>query len=111
MVAYRKCSHHDVSNILRVVPWVTPVTAPRPTPIWQRALNLPETLQRHVFLLADEVAGDTIMMEHLVTEFNQTLGRLRRMKAEIQSGSIHPMAGSPMFHPVLDGQGFKLGRR
>lgn len=90
---------------------VTPASAPRPTPSRHRAMDLPETLQNQVILLAEEVAGDTVMMEHLVTEFNQTLGRLRRMKAEIQSGSVHPMAGSPVFHPVVDGQGFKLGRR
>jgi len=82
---------------------VTPAIAPRPTPSRQRAMDLLETLQNQVILLVEEVAGDTIMMEHLVTEFNQTLGRLRRMKVEIQSGSVHPMVGSPVFHPVVDG--------
>lgn len=74
-------------------------------------MDLPKTLQNQVILLGEEVAGDTVMMEHLVTEFNQTLGRIRRMKANIQSGGVHPMAGPPVFHHVVDGQGFKLGRR
>ena len=52
-----------------------------------------------------------VMMEHLVIEFNQTLGHIRRMKADIQFGGVHPMAGTPVFHPVVDGEGFKLGRR
>lgn len=90
---------------------VTPTTAPRPTPSRQRAMDLPETLRNQVILLAEEVARDTVVMEHLVTKFNQTLGRIRRMKAEIQSGGVHPMAGSLVFHHVVDGQGFKLGRR
>jgi hypothetical protein len=90
---------------------VTPTTGPRPTPSRQRAMDLPETLQNQVILLAEEVARDPVMMEHLVTEFNQTLGRIRKVKADIQLCGIHPMAGTPVFHPVVDGRGFKLGRR
>lgn len=49
-------------------------------------------------------------MEHLFAEFNITLGRIRTLKAELRSVTVHPMATSPLFVPVNDGKGFKLGR-
>ena len=89
----------------------TPYSAVRPTPVKPVSQDIPATLSQLVITLGQEVAGDTVLMEHLVAEFNQTLGRIRRMKAEIKSGIVHPMEGTPVFSPVDDGQGFKLARR
>ena len=49
-------------------------------------------------------------MEHLVAEFNITLGWIRTLKAELRSRTVDPMAVSLLFVPVNDGKGFKLGR-
>ena len=73
--------------------------------------DLPKTLRSQMIQLSQEVNGDSVMMEHLVAEFNLTLGRLRRIKAERREGTVHPMQGEPVFFPVDDGMGFELGRR
>ena len=83
---------------------------PSHTPQRPSAQDLPNTLRQQVILLTEEVDGDYVMMEHLVAEFNLTLGRLRRIKAERRDGTLHPMAGEPVFFTVEDGMGFKLGR-
>ena len=70
-----------------------------------------ESLIRQVIELSEEVHSDTIMMEHLVVEFNQTLDRIRKLKAEIKYGTVHPLAESPVLQIVDDGQGFKLRRK
>ena len=87
-----------------------PVT-PNQTPQRCRTEDLPNTLYQQVTLLSEEVNGDSFLMEHLVAEFNLTLGRLRRMKAERREGTVHPVVGEPVFFTVNDGLGFKLGRR
>ena len=87
-----------------------PVT-PNITPRWRTVEDLPDMLSQQILLLSEEVNGDSVMMEHLVAEFNLTLGRLRRIKAERRDGTLHPMQGEPVFFPVDDGMGFKLARR
>ena len=67
-------------------------------------------LQRQIIQLHEEIAGDVVLMEHLVAEFNITLGRMRTLKAELRSGTVHPMDVSPLFVSVNDGKGFRLGR-
>jgi hypothetical protein len=67
-------------------------------------------LQRQIIQLHEEIAGDVVLMEHLVAEFNITLGRIRTLKAKLRSRTVHPMAVSPVFVPVNDGKGFRLGR-
>ncbi|KAG0554069.1 hypothetical protein KC19_12G059900 [Ceratodon purpureus] len=89
----------------------TPYSPVKPSPVRPVSQDLPEMLSQQVNSLAAEVAGDTVLMEHLLAEFNLTLGRIRRLKAEIKSGVVHPMEGTPVFVPVDDGQGFKLARR
>ena len=89
----------------------TPYSATRLSPLKPVSQNLEEVLSQQVIQLGEEVKGDTVLMEHLVAEFNQTLGKIRRMKADIKSGLLHPMEGVPEFCPVDDGQGFKLARR
>lgn len=88
----------------------TPFSVPRATPQRRVQADLPEMLQRQIIQLHEEIDGDVVLMEHLFAEFNITLGRIRTLKAELRSGTVHPMAASPLFVPVNDGKGFKLGR-
>jgi hypothetical protein len=87
-----------------------PVT-PIHTPHRCNAVDLPDSLRLRVIELHKEVDGDSFLMEHLLAEFNQTLGRLRRLKAEKRDGTIYPMTGTPVFEAVNDGMGFKLARK
>jgi hypothetical protein len=88
----------------------TPMSLPRATPARRAQPDLADTLRHQIILLHEEVDGDEVMMQHLIADLNQALGRLRTLKAEMNSGTVHPMAGSPHFSPVNDGKGFKLGR-
>ena len=88
----------------------TPMSLPRATPTRHAQPDLAETLRQQIILLHEEVEGDQVMMQHLVADLNQTLGRLKTLKAEMNSGTVHPMATSPHFSPVNDGKGYKLGR-
>ena len=85
----------------------TPVTTPRRG----RVIDLQDTLRQQFIHLHELVDEDSFLQEHLVAELNQTLGRLRRLKVEKREGTLHPLAGSPMFETVDDGMGFKLRRR
>lgn len=88
----------------------TPFSAPRPTPQRKNFEDPAETLRLRIIELHEEVDGDTVMMDHLIAELNRALGRIRKLKAEIKHGSLHPLAESPVLQVVDDGQGFKLGR-
>ena len=100
----RRVEHPPVSQA------PTPMSIPSVTPARRADHDLAETLQQQMKLLHDEVDGDELMTQHLIADLNQALGRLKKLKAEIKNGNVHPMAGSAHFSPVKDGKGFKLGR-
>ena len=100
----RRVEHPPVSQA------TTPMSMSRPTPVRTSQVDLAETLRLQIILLHEEIGGDEVMMQHVIADLNQTLGRLRTIKAEIKLGTVHPMAGTPHFSPVKDGKGFKLGR-
>ena len=86
---------------------VTPIH----TPHRRNTVDMPNTLRLRVIELHEEVDGDSFLMEHLLTEFNQTLGQLRRLKTERREGTVHPMTTTPVFQVVNDGMGFILARK
>ena len=86
-----------------------PVT-PVPTPQRPRGADLPETLQQQIITLHEEVGDDPFLLEHLIADLNQTIGRLRKLKVERRDGTFHQMTGTPTSETVDDGMGFKLGR-
>ena len=83
----------------------TPFSAARPTSQRRKDEDPAETLRLQVIELHEEVDGDSVMIKHLIAELNRTLGRLRKLKAEIKYGSLHPLAESPVLQVVDDGQG------
>ena len=60
--------------------------------------------------LLDFVQGNTTLMEHLHADFNRSLGKMKMLLAEMDSGNIHPSNTNPVFHTVQDGLGMRLGR-
>ena len=86
-----------------------PVT-PNHTPQRRYAPDVADALQMQVIQLHEEVGEDQFLMEHLLAEFNQTLGRLRRLKADRRAGIHNPLKEAAVFETVNDGIGFKLAR-
>ena len=90
----------------------TQVGTPNQTPVRTIVLSkdLGEALRQVVIDLSKEVTGDMILMEHLLADLNQVVGRVRALKAELKSGTLHPLVASPVLRPVNDGRGFSLLR-
>ncbi|KAG0597314.1 hypothetical protein M758_UG327600, partial [Ceratodon purpureus] len=72
--------------------------------------DVANTLRQLVVDLSQDVAGDPVLMDHLVAELNQVVGRIRSLKAEIRTGTVHPLVDSPVLQTVNDGRGFSLVR-
>lgn len=70
--------------------------------------DLGEALRQLVIDLSEEVTGDIVLMEHLLADLNQVVGRVRALKAEMKSGTLHPLVASPVLRTVNDGKGFSL---
>ena len=106
----RLLSPTRLGETMETVP--SPVPTPHPTPAKKavRAKDLGEALRQLVIDLSEEVTGDPALMDHLVADLNQVLGRIRALKVEIRNGTVHPMVASPMLQTVNDGRNFTLIR-
>lgn len=49
-------------------------------------------------------------MDHLVADLNHVVGSIRALKVEQTSGTLHPLAASPVLRTVQDGYSFSLVR-
>lgn len=90
----------------------SPACTPKPTPAKKSGpvKDVANTLRQLVVDLSQDVAGDPVLMDHLVAELNQVVGRIRSLKAEIRTGTVHPLVDSPVLRTVNDGRGFSLVR-
>lgn len=90
----------------------SPASTPKPTPAKKSVpvKDVANTLRQLVIDLSQDVSGDPVLMDHLVAELNQVVGRIRSLKAEIRTGTVHPLVDSPVLRPVNDGRGFSLVR-
>lgn len=87
-------------------PVATPVQTPARTAVTTNDLS--ESLVQLVITLSNEVYGERLLMEHLVADLNQVVGRVKALKAEMRSGTLHPLAASPVLRTVEDGRDFSL---
>ena len=89
-----------------------PVGTPKQTPVRTTisSHDLGEALRQLVIDLSEEVTGDIVLMEHLLEDLNQVVSRVQALKAEMESGTLHPLVASPVLRVVNDGRGFSLIR-
>ena len=90
----------------------TPILTPKRTPLRNSvpAKDLSNSLRQLVIDLSEEVMGDVVLIEHVLADLNQVIGRIRALKAEMKSGLVHPLVASPVLCTVNDGRGFSLIR-
>lgn len=93
-------------------PVPSPVSEPKQTPVKRNSAvpDVAESLRQLIVSLHDEVTGNPVLMEHLVADLNQVVGRIRALKVEIRHGTVHPMVASPVLRVVEDGRNFSLLR-
>ena len=91
---------------------IAPIATPKQTPVRTSVLSkdLGEALRQLVIDLFEEVRGDIVLMEHFFVDLIQDVDWVRALKAEIKSGTLHPLNILPMLRTVNNGREFSLLR-
>ena len=85
------------STLVRQIPMKAPV-------------DLDKLLLHQASDILEFAAANPRLKEHLHSEFNRAMGKLKTVLANDRSGHVYGVTGTPVLHQVEDGMGMKLGR-